>query len=131
MTNLFFKISVYFWSLYLKYTDPIKKKPVGIPYHRDPDDICEFYEPFKKARYKFQDCEGNGHELCKKCYHLAPVEIEEEFESNPKEGWKLIDKFVEIDNSNKDALSLNDQMQLRYNELKAKYPESNILMSWE
>jgi len=43
--------------------------PIGLPYERDPDAKCEFYEPFKKKKWYFRDCETDGHYLCGKCIH--------------------------------------------------------------
>lgn len=55
------------------------KIPVGLPYMRDPDHPCEFYEPVKQKIEGFSaECYSDGHYLCKECKHYKP-----EHESNP------------------------------------------------
>lgn len=72
MKKLYLKIikavAMFFWRQYMKVV-PVPH-PHGIPYERDPDAPCEFYEPFKKTgRWYFDDCETDGHYLCVKCIH--------------------------------------------------------------
>ena len=70
-------LALTFWRWYLYFEPQAKKTVVGVPYHRDPNDECRFYEPFKRSVYGFQDCQGNGHYLCKGCFHYSPEEVEE------------------------------------------------------
>lgn len=65
--NLLKRITMFFWRKYMKRV-PIPH-PHGIPYERDPEATCEFYEPFKRSKWYFQDCETDGHYLCGKCIH--------------------------------------------------------------
>lgn len=44
-------------------------KPIGIPLQRDPDNPCDMYEPTKRGQFAFDDCETDGHYLCRKCVH--------------------------------------------------------------
>jgi hypothetical protein len=48
------------------------KIPTGIPFHRDPDNICEFYAPGKRFATipSTNNCQSDGHYLCKECIHL-------------------------------------------------------------
>ncbi len=79
-TQFTFKVRILRW-LYkqiLKSIVPSNRKPVGLPLQRDPDAPCEFYEPiyplFKKKKelgqWRFGDCQGDGHYLCKGCKHI-------------------------------------------------------------
>lgn len=71
MYKIYHWLALHIWRKYmrsLKHTP----HPVGIPYERDPDARCEFYEPFRPApgqKWYFTDCETDGHYLCKKCIH--------------------------------------------------------------
>jgi hypothetical protein len=47
-------------------------KPVGVPFHRDPDDPCHVYEPRAARPADWADCQGDGHHLCRGCCHLEP-----------------------------------------------------------
>lgn len=61
-------LALFFWRQYMKRV-PVPH-PDGIPYERDPQAPCEFYEPFKrKGRWYFDDCDTDGHYLCDKCIH--------------------------------------------------------------
>lgn len=62
-------VTFFFWRQYMKRV-PVPHPP-GIPYERDPDAKCEFYEPFKRRKWYFDDCETDGHYLCAKCIHNA------------------------------------------------------------
>lgn len=48
--------------------DQLNEEPDGIPYIRSYSAICEFYEPFKNVRHRFE-CFGDGHYLCSECNH--------------------------------------------------------------
>ena len=54
------------WS-YGKVAKPIDKAPMGLPYIRDPENICEGYMPFKPKVSSWAECETDGHYLCQKC----------------------------------------------------------------
>lgn len=60
----------FFFRMYYRLKPKAAKNIIGIPYQRDPDAVCEAYEPFLNRRSPtFQDCETDGHYLCKKCVH--------------------------------------------------------------
>lgn len=67
----------FFFKLYYKLKPKEAKNVVGIPYQRDPDAVCETYEPFlQHKKYYFVDCETDGHYLCSKCCHRKLPEPE-------------------------------------------------------
>jgi hypothetical protein len=61
---------------YRRYAKSMKQKPVGIPGNRDPENICECYEPRKKKPGDWDDCQSDGHYLCKECCHLFEESVE-------------------------------------------------------
>ena len=63
---------IFLYQIYTKKCEQTNIKPVGLPLNRDPDNPCPGYEPKKYGRgqFKFDDCEGDGHYLCKNCVHL-------------------------------------------------------------
>lgn len=63
------RMALWLWRLALRLLKPTKEKPVGIPYQRDPDSPCDFYEPSKRGQWTFGDCETDGHYLCGNCCH--------------------------------------------------------------
>lgn len=63
------KIAVFIWKIIVRWVKKSKKNPVGIPYQRDPENPCEWYEPGKHNQYHFDNCETDGHYLCQKCNH--------------------------------------------------------------
>ena len=67
MSKIYKMLFLFFWRLYAKRV-PIPRG-TGIPYQRDPDAPCEFYEPLKRPYWYFRDCETDGHYLCRKCIH--------------------------------------------------------------
>jgi hypothetical protein len=73
-------LGTFFFRLYYRIKPKEAKSIVGIPYQRDPDNVCEAYEPFllNRAKQYFQDCETDGHYLCKKCCHRK-IESPNEF----------------------------------------------------
>ena len=52
-------------------------KPVGIPGNRDPEHECIGYSPRKKLFGDWDDCESDGHYLCRKCCHLQVKEMDD------------------------------------------------------
>lgn len=69
VASIVFSITMFWWKISMRLIKHNKEKPMGIPYQRDPDNPCEFYEPNSRGRYNFDDCESDGHYLCKKCCH--------------------------------------------------------------
>jgi len=68
MGKIYLKLAIYFWR---KVAMPIDgKNKIGLPRYRDPDNVCDYYEPRKPRLGDFQDCNGDGHYLCKVCCHL-------------------------------------------------------------
>jgi hypothetical protein len=69
--HLYYWLARFFWrkASRLSKENPDFKKPVGIPYQRDPDAPCAYYEPVKRSANCWQDCETDGHYLCKGCFH--------------------------------------------------------------
>lgn len=43
------------------------RKPVGVPFNRDPENPCEHYEPRKRQLSDWADCHTDGHYLCNEC----------------------------------------------------------------
>lgn len=62
-------IAKFFWRRAIRFMKKNEIKPVGIPWQRDPENPCEFFEPFKKSPNMWQDCETDGHYMCGRCYH--------------------------------------------------------------
>jgi hypothetical protein len=48
--------------------------PVGVPGNRDPDSPCPAYAPVKPLPFQYyrNDCQTDGHYLCKECIHRDP-----------------------------------------------------------
>lgn len=69
LINIYKRLTLFFWRLWTEASGPDMKKPVGVPYQRDPDNPCEMYRPLKSSGF-FKGCEGDGHYLCKKCVHF-------------------------------------------------------------
>jgi hypothetical protein len=66
----------YFWKFitlfaYQRWESAEKNKPVGIPHNRDPENPCEGYAPREKRLGDWDDCETDGHYLCKNCAHRS------------------------------------------------------------
>lgn len=71
MYKIYHRLCLFFYRLYMR---SLKHNPklIGVPYERDPEAKCEFYEPFQTLRgrrWYFTDCETDGHYLCRKCIH--------------------------------------------------------------
>lgn len=69
MKNFYNKILLQLcrWS-FSKIAKPISKAPLGTPYVRDADNICEVFTPLKRKLPKsWAECESDGHYLCKEC----------------------------------------------------------------
>lgn len=49
---------------------PGGRMPVGVPFNRDPDNVCRVYEPRKPGNGDWYECQGDGHYLCEECCHL-------------------------------------------------------------
>lgn len=65
---------------YRRWAVPGEKKPVGVPGNRDPDAPCSAYEPIRRSKTTWADCQTDGHYLCDECCHRAE---EQEFEPHP------------------------------------------------
>lgn len=63
------RIALFLWRIAVRLIEPQRGKVVGLPYNRDPEHPCEYYEPGPRGQYAFDDCETDGHYLCKKCIH--------------------------------------------------------------
>jgi hypothetical protein len=50
------------------------RKPLGVPLHRDPLSPCPAYAPRPWKLGDWNDCETDGHHLCKRCAHRMPEE---------------------------------------------------------
>ncbi len=69
----------WFWKwlclfAFRRWAPKLKKLPTGIPRHRDPENTCTLYEPRQRELGDFQECQSDGHYLCKECCHLKPEE---------------------------------------------------------
>jgi len=62
---------------YRRYAKASSVKPVGIPGNRDPEHECIRYSPRKKLFGDWDDCESDGHYLCRKCCHLQVKEMDD------------------------------------------------------
>lgn len=65
---------------YRRWASAMPRKPVGIPYNRDPDCPCDCYEPRPKKLGDFGDwgkCNSDGHYLCSGCAHFKDADREE------------------------------------------------------
>lgn len=69
MKKIYKRLALKFWALWVKAEGEDQKKPVGVPFQRDPDNPCNMYRPLKHQGY-FSECEGDGHYLCKNCVHF-------------------------------------------------------------
>lgn len=54
---------------YRRWVRPGDKMPVGIPGNRDPDTPCNSYEPVEWKTPMWNNCQTDGHYLCKECCH--------------------------------------------------------------
>jgi hypothetical protein len=55
------------WS-FRKIARPLDKAPMGLPYMRDPENICDSYMPLSRKMFKWGGgCETDGHYLCDGC----------------------------------------------------------------
>jgi len=63
------RIAILLWRIIVRIVKSSKIKPVGIPHQRDSESPCEYYAPGNRDVYDFKDCEGDGHYLCKNCFH--------------------------------------------------------------
>lgn len=54
---------------YRRCAKPTDKKPVGVPYNRDPENVCPAYEPREKKGIDWDNCQTDGHYLCEECCH--------------------------------------------------------------
>ena len=59
-----------------RWATPGEKKPIGIPYNRDPDHPCDGYEPRPYERGDWNDRRTDNHYLCDGCCHRQPDEEE-------------------------------------------------------
>lgn len=59
---------------YRRWADPAGTPPLGVPFNRDPEHPCTFYEPRKHEIGDYSKCMGDGHYLCQGCCHLARFE---------------------------------------------------------
>lgn len=76
--NIKFEFSFWKWLMlfaYRRIAKPVTNKPFGVPFNRDPENICESYEPRKK-KGDWDDCQSDGHYLCKQCCHLKEASDE-------------------------------------------------------
>lgn len=48
--------------------------PVGVPFNRDPDNVCRVYEPGEARDDDWVKCQTDGHYLCEECCHREPPE---------------------------------------------------------
>jgi hypothetical protein len=68
--KILIRLGDFFYRLYFRLNPNNAKNIIGVPYQRDPDAVCEAYEPFLQPRKQyFNDCETDGHYLCGKCCH--------------------------------------------------------------
>jgi hypothetical protein len=51
--------------------DPDTLKPTGVPGNRDPEQPCTAYSPRPYELGDWNDCESDGHYLCRECAHLT------------------------------------------------------------
>ena len=56
-----------------RWAQPNARKPDGIPFNRSPDSECTAYEPRKWQIQDFNDCNTDGHYLCRECCHRNPM----------------------------------------------------------
>jgi hypothetical protein len=56
---------------YRRWSDPVAKKPTGIPGNRDPDNVCTAFNPRPRHHHDFP-CNSDGHYLCRECAHFEP-----------------------------------------------------------
>lgn len=61
---------------YRRWANPQGQPPVGLPFHRDPDHKCTFYEPRPRELGDFKECMTDGHYLCRGCCHRKPDDEE-------------------------------------------------------
>lgn len=57
---------------YRRWAPDVGPKPVGVPGNRDPDAPCDGYAPRRWRPGDFQNCQTDGHYLCRECCHMAP-----------------------------------------------------------
>jgi len=70
MSKILVSILRFWWKLSVKYNKKFNHKPVGVPFQRDPDNVCESYMPYKNnCKSIFTDCGTDGHYMCKDCIH--------------------------------------------------------------
>jgi hypothetical protein len=60
------------YRVWASYQEP-GRKPVGVPFHRDPQAPCHCYEPRSPKPGDWRDCLSDGHYLCVECCHLDPA----------------------------------------------------------
>lgn len=80
MIKILKALAIFFWRLYMKRA-PIPHG-TGIPYERDPENPCKWYEPFKRGKWYFDNCETDGHYLCEGCIHKKKYQEKEEEEDD-------------------------------------------------
>lgn len=78
MVKLFWKWLTLFAYRRWSDTESNRRKPVGVPGNRDPENPCHLYSPRKRIWNEWNDCAGDGHYLCLKCCHFKPEEKEED-----------------------------------------------------
>jgi hypothetical protein len=58
---------------YRRWAEPDGRKPWGLPFNRDPDNPCSAYEPRKWKLGDWNDCQTDGHALCRECCRRSPT----------------------------------------------------------
>ena len=61
---------------YRQWVVPGRPLPLGIPGNRDPDHLCEAYDPRPRHPGDFAECATDGHYLCAGCALRKPEEEE-------------------------------------------------------
>jgi hypothetical protein len=74
-------VAIFAWRRLVRPGEP---KPWGIPGNRDPENVCDAYEPRKSRLNDWTDCLTDGHALCKECCHRDTTRTIEDL---PSSGW--------------------------------------------
>lgn len=69
MVKVYKFLILFFYNRLTAICKQTTEMPMGIPLKRDPNSICEYYEPCKRGQFTFDDCQTDGHHLCAKCIH--------------------------------------------------------------
>lgn len=68
------KLTLWAWK---KQASPVRQMPAGIPGNRDPEAICESYDPRPRRDGDWDGCATDGHYLCAGCCHRERITAEE------------------------------------------------------